>query len=147
MTKRTLFGNRMTIAGRTLGVAAIVGALFALGRAQAHHSYAAFDQCKTVVLEGEVNNVEWVNPHILIDLRTADDAHYRIEWFALEQLRQAGMAAEPLKPGDRVVITGNAIRDPSLRVLSRLSAIQRPSDGWSWLRAQPRLTPTDCAAG
>lgn len=130
-----------------LGIVATVGAALALAPAQAHHSYAAFDQCKTVVLEGEINGVEWVNPHILIDLRTEDVAHYRIEWFSLDQLNRAEIPAETLKPGDRVVITGNAIRDPSLRVMSRLSAIHRARDDWSWVRSQPRLTPTDCAAG
>jgi hypothetical protein len=134
----------VTITDRALGLVAVVGTAFALGRAHAHHSYAAFDQCKTTVLEGEINSVEWVNPHILIDLRTADVAHYRIEWFSLDQLNRANIASDTLKPGDSVVITGNAIRDPSLRVMSRLSAIQRPSDGWSWVRSQPRLTPTDC---
>ncbi len=38
----------------------------------------------------------------------------------------SGIATETLKAGDRVTITGHAMRDPNLKVLSLLSEIQRP---------------------
>jgi hypothetical protein len=43
-----------------------------------------------------------------------------------------------------VIITGAAMRDPNLKVLSLLSEIRRPSDGWRWARERP--VPETCAA-
>jgi hypothetical protein len=125
--------------GLTAGVACA-----ALLPANAHHSYGMFDQCKATTLEGEINSVEWVNPHIVIYLRTQDVDNYRIEWYSLGQLQRNGIAAETLKAGDHVTITGHAMRDPSLKVLSLLSDIRGP-DGWEWTR--PRQLPPSCAAG
>lgn len=125
-------------------LAAIAGCLV-FGPALAHHSYALFDVCKDVALEGEITSVSWVNPHIVIDLKTKDVPAYRVEWFSLSQLQQAGVA-EALKAGDQVVIRGSAMRDPAMKVLSLVSEIRRPSDGWGWTRA-PRPAPTGCPAG
>jgi hypothetical protein len=129
-----------------LCTAAALAAALTLGRAQAHHSYAAFDRCTPLSLEGEVLSVEWVNPHIRIHLRTADVSSYFVEWFSLEQLTRAGLAAEALKAGDRIVVTGNPLRDTSKQVLSLLTEIRRPSDGWTWLRATPLQLPAGCTA-
>jgi hypothetical protein len=123
---------------------AALAATFALSQAQAHHSYAAFDQCTPLSLEGEIDSVEWVNPHIRIHLRTKDVPSYFVEWFSLIQLERAGLKADTLKPGDRVVVTGNPLRDESKKVLSLLTEIRRPSDGWTWMRTTPRDRPLDC---
>ena len=112
--------------------------------AAAHHSYAAFDRCQPVTLEGEIDNVEWVNPHIRIHIRTADSGAYFVEWFSLLQLQQAGMEPETLKAGDRILVSGSPMRDPSLKVLSLLTEIRRPADGWHWERA--RQAPAACGA-
>ena len=114
-----------------------------LSPAHAHHSYAAFDRCKAVVLEGEITNVDWVNPHIRILLRTADVGDYFVEWFSLIQMERVGIAPDSLKAGDQVVVSGNAMRDPSKKVLSLLTEIRRPSDGWNWTSA--RQQPDNCA--
>jgi hypothetical protein len=134
----------MTSVGRFVVVAA-VAAVSGAGDASAHHSYAAFDPCKPIALEGEIDNVEWANPHIVIDLRSKDAGSYRIEWFSLGQLTQAWIVAGALQTGDHVIITGAPMRDPSLKVLSLLSEIRRPSDGWRWARERP--PPENCAAG
>jgi Family of unknown function (DUF6152) len=113
--------------------------------APAHHSYAQFDRCHPVALEGDIQNVEWANPHIVISLKTADATSYRLEWFNLPQLQSAGLSTGTLKTGDHVVITGSATRDPALRLVSLLTEIRRPSDGWSWTRP-PRPESLDCEA-
>jgi hypothetical protein len=113
--------------------------------APAHHSYAQFDRCHPVALEGDIQNVEWANPHIVINLKTVDAASYRVEWFNLPQLQSAGLATGTLKTGDHVVITGSATRDPELKLLSLVTEIRRPSDGWSWTRP-PRPESLECGA-
>src|SRR5688572_1889990 len=127
----------MTTTRTAIGFAAGV-ACAALLPANAHHSYGMFDQCTATTLEGAINSVEWVNPHIVIYLRTQDVDNYRIEWYSLGQLQRDGIAAETLKAGDHVTITGHAMRDPSLKVLSLLSDIRGP-EGWAWTR--PRQHP------
>lgn len=133
----------MSIGKTTLYTAAMVATL-GQGQALAHHSYAAFDRCTPLSLEGEVQSIEWVNPHIRIQLRTADVPSYLVEWFSLIQLENAGLAVEALKSGDRIVVTGNPLRDQSKKLLSLVTEIRRPSDGWSWVRTTPRQEPVDC---
>jgi hypothetical protein len=129
--------------GDTVSCAAFVLCLtVALAPAQAHHSYAAFDRCQFVTLMGEIRGIEWVNPHIRIHLRTADIDAYFVEWFSLPQLQQAGIAPDTLKAGDHVVVSGNPMRDPSMKVLSLLTEIHRPSDDWRW--ALDRERPATC---
>jgi hypothetical protein len=141
----TMGRNAFRFAAHAAGFAACLAANVAAAPAHAHHSYAQFDRCTNVALEGEIASVSWVNPHIVIDLKTKEVPGYRIEWFGLSQLEQAGIAAQTLKTGDHVVIVGSAMRDPALKVLSLVSEISRPSDGWSWKRA-PRPAPTGCDA-
>jgi len=138
-------GNAMTITNKVIRLVAAAAAVLSFGHAQAHHSYAAFDRCKPVALEGEINSVEWANPHIVINLRTADVASYRVEWFSVVQLQRAGLA-EPLTAGDRVIIVGSAMRDPALKVLSLVTEIRRPSDGWTW-NGRPRPVSLECTDG
>jgi hypothetical protein len=114
----------------------------AFAPAQAHHSYAAFDRCKPVTLEGEIGTIEWANPHIRIQLRTTEVGDYSVEWFNLFQLQQADIAPGTLQAGDYVVVSGNAMRDPSLKVLSLLTEVRRPSDGWRW--ALDRQRSVEC---
>jgi len=128
-----------------IAAAAAIAACLGLSQVQAHHSYAQFDHCQIVALEGEINYVEWVNPHIVISLRTKDVNAYRVEWFALGQLERAGIAPETLKAGDHVVITGRAWRDPAFKLLSLLSEVRRPRDGWTW--ASERQIPESCQSG
>ncbi|HUQ51586.1 MAG TPA: DUF6152 family protein [Gammaproteobacteria bacterium] len=135
----------MALVRKVLGTTCVLAATLALAPAQAHHSYAAFDRCTPVELEGEIANVEWANPHIRISLRTAEVASYSVEWFSLIQMERAGLAAEVLKTGDHVVITGKAMRDPSMKILSLVTEIRRTSDGWTWTRATPQQLPPDCA--
>ncbi len=91
-------------------VRAVVGALallLGIGRAEAHHSFAAeFDAVHPRVLMGTVSRMEWVNPHayLSLDVREADG---RVACWALElpppnALRRRGLSPRQLVPGMRV---------------------------------------------
>jgi hypothetical protein len=117
--------------------------------AHAHHAYGRFfDLCTSVTVEGRVGNVQWTDPHVWIDLETDDGTRYAAEWTSTWALARAGLAADVLKPGDRVVVTGSPPLDPAMRrnqtakVVSALTQIRRPSDDWRWGRATPA---PDCA--
>ena len=120
--------------------AAMIALAASSAPAHAHHNYALYDRCNSVSLEGEIASIEWTNPHVLIDLRTGD-ATYRIEWAALPQLAQAHVSTDALKVGDHVVIIGSVMRDPEQKVMSLVSEIRRPSDGWSYARQRPSCAP------
>jgi Family of unknown function (DUF6152) len=119
--------------------------------ASAHHSYGLFyDLCTSVTIEGQVESVQWKNPHVWIDLKTDDGTTYGVEWTGPQNLTRAGLATDALKAGDRVVVTGSPIRDaaqfraaypalarldPMPQVVSALTQIRRMSDSWNWTRA------------
>jgi hypothetical protein len=115
------------------------------GSAGAHHSYAQFDRCQSVSIEGEIERVSWANPHVVITLRADDSQTYRIEWFDLQGLARAGIATGTLQPGDRVVVTGSESRDTERKIVTLLTEVRRAGDGWSWSRPFPVNPPRPCA--
>jgi uncharacterized protein DUF6152 len=123
--------------------------------ASAHHSHPIFyDSCTVRTIEGEVESVQWKNPHVLIDLMANDGKAYRAEWTSAGILERTSI--EPPKAGDHVVVRGNPMRDaeairarfPSLTLTTPakpvvdLIQIRRASDGWNWARPEP--TSRDC---
>ena len=120
---------------------AALAALALTATASAHHGYSEYDRCEFATLEGEILRLEWTNPHVLMSLKTTE-ATYRVEWATVDQLRRANVEDGALKAGDRVVITGSKNRNPNLNVVTLLSSVSRPSDGWSWSRPRNQVCKT-----
>jgi hypothetical protein len=120
---------------------AVLAALTLTATASAHHGYSEYDRCEFATFEGEILRLEWGNPHVLISLKTAETT-YRVEWATIDQLRRANVEDGTLKAGDRVVITGSKNRNPELSVITLLSSVSRPSDGWSWSRPRNQVCKT-----
>src|SRR6478735_6772709 len=120
---------------------AVLAALTLTATARAHHGYSEYDRCEFATFEGEILRLEWGNPHVLISLKTAEIT-YRVEWATIDQLRRANVEDGTLKAGDRVVITGSKNRNPELSVITLLSSVSRPSDGWSWSRPRNQVCKT-----
>jgi hypothetical protein len=81
--------------------------------ALAHHSYAMFDQQKTVVLDATVARFKWQNPHAFIeaDVTTRGGTErWSIEMTSPNNLAQAGWKRTSLKPGDKVRLYVNPLR-------------------------------------
>ncbi len=122
---------------RGLAVLLVAGA-FAFGaRAYAHHSFAAtYLENEEVSVEGDLVQFIYRNPHSFVqvtvpDPQTKEIVRWAIEWGGNGQLSRAGITAETLKAGDRVVITGNPGRNPEDHRI-RMRTIVRPKDGWRW---------------
>jgi hypothetical protein len=82
--------------------------------AAAHHSYSMFDLNKKVVLDATVARFKWQNPHafIEVDVRTSGGSErWAIEMTSPNNLSQAGWRRTTLKPGDRVKIHVNPLRN------------------------------------
>lgn len=105
-------------------------------RALAHHSFGAtYDSSQRVQIEGVVKEFVWRNPHSFLRVDVTDKAGatktWALEWGSINQLASAKLTRTTLRPGDRLVISGEPARDQSSPRLLILS-LQRPSDGWSW---------------
>jgi len=105
-------------------------------RVFAHHSFSAtYDSSQKVEIQGTVKEFVWRNPHsfMRIDVMDKDGTTktWALEWGSTNDLTQAQITRTTLKPGDKLVVTGEAARDnSSLRLL--ISSVKRPSDGFEW---------------
>ena len=97
-----------------LGLAA---ALLATAPALAHHSFAMFDRQKEITLKGTVKEFQWTNPHSFIEIEVADGqgviTPYSIEMNSPNNLTRQGWKSTALKPGDKVTVVMNPLRDGS----------------------------------
>lgn len=81
----------------------------------AHHSGAGVDRAKTVTVTGVVKDFRWTNPHSWIDLEVPNQKGTAEVW-SIEMnpppfLIRAGWRASTLKPGDKVSVTLNPLRN------------------------------------
>jgi hypothetical protein len=123
----------VTRAWMILTFAVVVGTVPAYG----HHSFAAYYlEDQTVSIEGELMELDYLNPHSWVHIAAADttDRVHRVsaEWSNPGRLQQQGITKDTLKPGDRVIVTGSPARDPS-EYKMHLKRIERPADGWKWI--------------
>ena len=147
---------RTHIGGGFAGLLLIVSTL----SVSAHHSHPLFyDQCNSVTIRGQVENVLWKNPHVWLDLKMGDGTTYHAEWTSLEGVtRNGGLSAAQgaLAAGANVVVTGNPARDPArIRAsfpsfkddpdpkIVDVTQIRRTDDSWSWARPDAG-TPPQC---
>lgn len=99
-------------------IAIVSGLALALtaGQAIAHHSYASFDQERTVDVTGTVKQFQWRNPHIVVvltvvDPRTRRSADWTFEGPSPNGLRRAGWSGTMMKAGDRATVKINPMRN------------------------------------
>ena len=116
--------------------------------AGAHHSLSDYDSSRQSTLEGIVAQFQFVNPHpfVVLDVKDRSGAveQWRLEMDNRHELTDIGMTKDTLKPGDRLVISGNAGRtQPRILYIRKLD---RPADGYGFeqvgnrpqLRGRPR---------
>jgi Family of unknown function (DUF6152) len=81
----------------------------------AHHSFAMFDREKEVTLVGTVREFQWTNPHAFIEMDVPDakgtPEKWAIELNSPNNLTRQGWKSSMLKPGDKVSVTMNPLRD------------------------------------
>jgi hypothetical protein len=85
---------------------------------QAHHSTAAFDSSKVVRIEGEITLFRWTNPHASIKIdgkaEGGPDGLWTVEMTAPNVLINQGWKRNSIRPGDKVVMYVNPLREPNV---------------------------------
>ena len=97
-----------------------VAAMLAVGRAAAHHSFAAeFDANAPFELTGSVTKIEWANPHTFfyIDVKNekGEYENWALEMGSPNGLMRRGWTRNTLKIGDVVTVTGSRAKDGSFK--------------------------------
>lgn len=123
---------------RRAGLALLIGFGVTSAAASAHHSFsAAYFENQSMSVEGDVVQFDYRNPHAWVHVTVTDERgemqKFSAEWANPARLKQQGIDADTIQPGDHVVITGSPGRNPAERLL-HLKGIRRPNDGWNWPR-------------
>src|SRR6185295_6146913 len=100
--------------------------------AHAHHSIAsAYDSGRKITLEGVITEFHFVNPHPFITIKIeASGKFWTLETDNRSEMAQAGITAQTLKPGDRIIVTGNPARDGGQGLY--IQKLQRPADSFQY---------------
>jgi uncharacterized protein DUF6152 len=95
-------------------VAGFAALLPLAGAAHAHHSAAIFDRSSIIELEGEITEVQWVNPHVRLKMRGAVPGGAVHEWDiesnSVSIVSRFGLSGDMVPVGVRVKVAGNAAR-------------------------------------
>ena len=106
--------------------------------AWAHHSFPAhYVADQSVTVEGVVAEFLWRNPHAFIHLKAMNEAGepevWALEWHNTIILTRMGYGPDTIRPGEKVIVSGNPSRDGSRRI--RMVTLERPADGFSLSRS------------
>jgi hypothetical protein len=99
---------------RCLAALCAGGSLIAGVPAWAHHSFAMFDRTKSVTLDGVVKEWQFTNPHTWVQIVVMEGGlpvEYGVEGPSVNTLVRVGWSPTTFKPGDKVQIIMNPLRD------------------------------------
>ena len=83
----------------------------------AHHSFAMYDSARIVTIDGTVKEFDWTNPHAQLWVVSGPNPSGVSDLWAIElptspgNLTRLGWTKHSLKPGDRVIVDINPLRD------------------------------------
>ena len=102
---------RKTVGSLALPILAGVLAL----PAAAHHSFAMFDNTRSITLHGKVTLYQWTNPHAYLEV-DAEQAggrtkHYTLEMTSINMMSRGGWTSRTVKAGDEVSVVVAPLRD------------------------------------
>jgi len=82
----------------------------------AHHAISAeFDTAKPIKFEGTVKSVDWMNPHIYVNIEAVENGKnvvYSVEGGPPNALFRQGWRPDSLKVGDKVQVSGVRAKKP-----------------------------------
>ncbi len=109
---------------------ALILGLCIVGAAAAHHP-PKMERCYSLTFTGQLEQIEWHNPHVELIIRTDSGESRRVVWLNIQGLKRAGIDWDTLSTGDHVTVTVGT-RDDVVKRPMLLAAITRTSDAWEW---------------
>ncbi|WEK46693.1 MAG: DUF6152 family protein [Candidatus Andeanibacterium colombiense] len=83
--------------------------------AAAHHSFAMFDNSRSITLHGKVTKFQWTNPHgyLEIDAEAGKGKikHYTLEMTSPNMMSRGGWTSRTIRTGDVVTAIVSPLRD------------------------------------
>ncbi|MBO9602638.1 MAG: hypothetical protein J7496_09055 [Novosphingobium sp.] len=97
------------------GALALAGCAVLAQPAAAHHSFAMFDNSRSITLHGKVTKFQWTNPHGYLEI-DAEQGKGKIKHFVLEMtspnmMSRGGWTSRTIKTGDVVTAVVSPLRD------------------------------------
>lgn len=100
---------------RTRRLALPLAAALVAAPALAHHSFAMFDNTRSITLHGKVTKFQWTNPHGYLELDAEDGRggarHYTLELTSPNMMSRGGWTSRTIKTGDVVTTVVAPLRD------------------------------------
>jgi hypothetical protein len=105
----------MNVLKAALGATAGLVLAFCGSAALAHHSFAMFDNTKSMTIEGTVKEFQWTNPHSWVQLMVKDAAGKEVEWSieggSPNGLSRQGWKRTAIKAGDKAKVIIHPMKD------------------------------------
>ncbi len=83
--------------------------------AAAHHSFAMFDNTRSITLHGSVTAFQWTNPHAYLEVdaeqASGGTKHYTLEMTSPNMMSRGGWTSRTVKPGDVVSVIVAPLKD------------------------------------
>ena len=104
------------VGSRALSFAAALLAMPLIsGPAAAHHSFAMFDNTRSITLHGKVTLFQWTNPHAYLEVDADQPGggtrHYTLEMTSINMMARGGWTSRTVKAGDVVSVVVAPLRD------------------------------------
>jgi hypothetical protein len=102
----------MSVKTRICGAMLVV---LAAGPALAHHSFAMFDNTRSITLHGKARVYQWTNPHAYLEVDAEQPGggtkHYTLEMTSINMMSRGGWTSRTIKAGDVVTVVVAPLRD------------------------------------
>jgi hypothetical protein len=135
-------GNAVNRLASTLAVA--VTASFAAVPSLSHHSAVGrYDQTSILEIEGEIRDVRWRSPHVMLTIQAISDVGERIAVWKIEgaaplNLARTGIAADSFRVGDRVRLAGWPPMGERNEMFVQNALLPSGEELLMWVTARPR---------
>lgn len=113
----------MTLAKKARLIGIALG-LAVAGPVLAHHSFAMYDNTRSITVSGVVSKWQWTNPHAYLEIDAAGEngatTRYVLEGTSINLMVRAGWRSNMIKVGDKVTAVAAPTKDgkPSGLLLS-----------------------------
>ena len=105
----------MNINPRMLSHALAGSAMLLAVSAAAHHSFAMFDNSRSITLHGKVTLFQWTNPHAYLEVDAdqpgGETKHFTLEMTSINMMSRGGWTSRTVKAGDVVTVVVAPLRD------------------------------------